>query len=144
MNTPQEFRTWPGHDAVAPDGKRIGMVDRVFTDRETGIPSFAEILTGALNDVPKLVPLDGAWLHDDHVHVAHGAEVVVAAPDVDAGDELDPETERQIREHYVIVVEGTEQDDDTVIVERELPLREPLGHETVERETITAPVVEPT
>lgn len=140
MSTPEEFATWPGHDAFAPDGQRIGMVDRVYVDGNTGTPTFAVVLTGLLNDVPRFVPVDGAWLHDDHVHLVHGAEVIAAAPELDPGDALDPEAEEELREHYVIVEAGAEEAE---MVERELPVREPMGHGTVEQDTVPAPVVEP-
>jgi sporulation protein YlmC with PRC-barrel domain len=101
MSTLQDVQTWRGKEMVDADGHKIGKIEDVFLDRQTGEPAWAAVKTGLFGLKHTLVPLRGADMtDDDHVRVPLQKDVVKDAPRIDPDGELSPEDERKLWEHY--------------------------------------------
>lgn len=90
-----------GGTVTGPDGQRLGTLRDVFLDGSTGRPSWALVAVGRVRRADRFVPLDGAEVDGDSLHVPYGRELVRAAPriDDDAG-RLAPEEESLLLRHY--------------------------------------------
>ena len=102
MPTVDEIRDWAGRDAIGSDDDKIGKIDHLYVDRQTGEPTFAAIKTGLFGGNDSLVPVEGAKLHDDHVHVGYTKDKVKDAPNVEADGELSEDEEAKLYEYYGI------------------------------------------
>ena len=102
MPTVDEIRSWTGRTAVGPDGEKIGKVDHLYLDRQTGEPTFAAIKTGLFGGNDSLVPVEGASLNGDDVTLGYDKATVKDAPNVDADGELSEAEEAKLYEHYGI------------------------------------------
>jgi hypothetical protein len=107
----EQLRELGGHEVVSTDGEKVGYVDLVFRDDETGTPEWLGIWDGLPDTKPRvLVPVRGVEVEADAVRVPWPANVIREAPsykppsDVAIGHdkvvEISPETERTAYEHY--------------------------------------------
>jgi uncharacterized protein (TIGR02271 family) len=100
MATLQEVETWKGRTAVDADGDKIGSVEDVYLDRQSGEPEWLTVKTGLLGRRTSFVPVRDAQVSGDDVRVAYDKDTVKEAPNVDPDGELSPEEERSLYEHY--------------------------------------------
>jgi sporulation protein YlmC with PRC-barrel domain len=111
--TLQDVQTWRGMTMVDEDGDKIGTIEDVFLDRQTGEPAWLGVKTGLFGLKHTLVPIGGAEMTDDDtVRVPLGKEQVKDAPRVDPDGELSPEEERKLWEHYGLADYGEWQGQD--------------------------------
>jgi sporulation protein YlmC with PRC-barrel domain len=83
------------------DGDKIGKVEDVFLDRQTGRPAWAAVKTGLFGRKHTLVPITDALLNPNaEVQVPFDKKQVKEAPNVEPGEDLTPELEREMWEHY--------------------------------------------
>ncbi len=102
MPTVEEFRSWTGRQAVGPDEDKIGKIDHLYLDRETGEPTFAAVKTGLFGSSDSLVPVEGAREHGEHIHFPYDKAKVKDAPNVEADGELSETEEARLYEYYGI------------------------------------------
>jgi hypothetical protein len=106
-----ELKALGGHQVAAEDGAKVGYIDLVFRDHDTGAPEWLGIWDGLPDSKPRvLVPVQGVSVEADVVRVPWSAEQVRSAPAYEVpGDlaighdsvvEISPETERAAYEHY--------------------------------------------
>jgi sporulation protein YlmC with PRC-barrel domain len=101
MQTLNDVKTWRGMKVVDADGERIGTIEDVFLDRQTGEPEFATVKTGLFGLKSNFVPIrDAEIIGDNEVRVPYKKEQVKDAPKIEADGELSPEEERRLWEHY--------------------------------------------
>jgi hypothetical protein len=101
MSTLQDVETWQGKKMVDADGDKIGTIEAVFLDRQTGQPAWAAVKTGLFGHKHTLVPIrDAQVTDDDQVRVPLDKEQVKDAPRIDPDGELSPDEERRLWEHY--------------------------------------------
>jgi uncharacterized protein (TIGR02271 family) len=91
-----ELRGAPVYDSA---GDKIGKVDEVFYDTETGQPEWIGLGTGFFGTKRVLVPVTGATTSDDGVVVAYAKDLVKDSPDVDS-DEISPTLESSLYRYY--------------------------------------------
>ncbi len=131
MPTVEEIRSWAGRTAVGPDGDKVGKVDHLYLDRQTGEPTFAAIKTGLFGSSDSLVPVEGASLSGDDVHLAYDKAKVKDAPNVEADGELSETEEARLYEYYGISgysqYEGADHD---TIAEYDRNRHGTAGHDT--------------
>jgi hypothetical protein len=119
----EQLRELSGHEVVSQDDDRIGFVDLVFRDVDTGEPEWLGIWDGLPDTKPRvLVPIRGVDVEGDVVRVPWTADVIRNAPSYDPPHnlvtghdhtvEVDTETERAAYAHYGVDPE----------VEREQPV----------------------
>ena len=90
MQTVHDVQTWHGRKMVDADGDKIGTIEDVFLDRQTGEPAWAAVKTGLFGHKHTLVPIrDAEPTGDNEVRVNLQKEKVKDAPRIDPGGELD-------------------------------------------------------
>jgi hypothetical protein len=101
MQTVHDVQTWHGRKMVDADGDKIGTIEDVFLDRQTGEPTWAAVKTGLFGHKHTLVPIRDAEPTGDHeVRINLQKEKVKDAPRIDPGGEPTPEEERKLWEYY--------------------------------------------
>ena len=110
-----EMRGAPVFDG---SGEKIGSVDEIFYDEQTGKPEWLGIGTGLLGSKRVLVPLTGADMREDGVSVRYSKEQVKESPDIDS-DEISEATERELYSYYGLT--PSERRSDSVLPEGEPP-----------------------
>lgn len=107
----EQLRALGGHEVLSANGEKLGYVDLVFRDHDTGQPEWLGIWDGLPDSRPRvLVPVGGVAVEADAVRLPWPADVVRNAPSYEVhGDvaighdsvvEVSPETERTAYEHY--------------------------------------------
>jgi sporulation protein YlmC with PRC-barrel domain len=90
-----------GATMVDREGAKIGTVEDVFLDRQTGRPAWAAVKTGLFGRKHTLVPIMDATLNPNgEVTVPFTKDQVKDAPNIDPDEGLTPELERRMWEHY--------------------------------------------
>src|ERR687893_1422495 len=101
MQTLEDVQTWRGMKMVDADGDKIGTIEDILLDRQTGEPEWAAVKTGLFGRKHTLVPIrDAEVTDDDTVRVPVDKEQVKEAPRIDPDGELSPDEERRLWEHY--------------------------------------------
>jgi uncharacterized protein (TIGR02271 family) len=101
MQTLQDVRTWRGRALVDPDGDKIGTIDDIYLDRQTGDPEWVTVKTGLLGTKSSFVPIgDARPAGDDEVRVPYAKDQVKDAPNIDPDGQLTEDEERRLYEHY--------------------------------------------
>jgi sporulation protein YlmC with PRC-barrel domain len=101
MQTLDDVQTWRGKKMVDADGDKIGTIEDVLLDRQTGEPAWAAVKTGLFGLKHTLVPIrDAQPAGDNEVRVPLQKDQVKDAPKIDPDGELSPEEERKLWEHY--------------------------------------------
>jgi uncharacterized protein (TIGR02271 family) len=93
-------RTWEGRTLLDRDGSRIGRIDAIYLDDQTGQPEWALVTTGLFGTKASFVPLAQATQTDDDVRVPYDKQLVKDAPRVDPDGQLSEAEERQLWRHY--------------------------------------------
>ena len=84
-----------------PDGDKVGTVEEIYLDRQTGEPEWLAVSTGLFGTKLSFVPIEGAEVAGDReLRVRYQKEQIKKAPKVEADGELEPEEERKLYEHY--------------------------------------------
>src|SRR3954452_1150863 len=97
MSNAQE---WRGCTVVDRNGDKIGKLDEIYLDQQTGRPEWALVNTGMFGSRSSFVPLSGASRPDDEVVVEWDKSQVKDAPNVDADGALSQQEEAQLYRHY--------------------------------------------
>ena len=89
-----------GADVIDASGDKIGSVEDIYLDDETGQPEFALVSSGLFGTKRHFVPLRDAQLSADQVRVPYSKDQVKDAPSVDADGELSQSEETELYAHY--------------------------------------------
>jgi uncharacterized protein (TIGR02271 family) len=100
MRTMQDIETWRGRTLVDRDGDKIGKIEDVYLDRNSGEPEWVAVKTGMFGSNVSFVPIRDASAEGDDVRVQHEKDLVKDAPNVEADGQLSPEEERRLYQHY--------------------------------------------
>jgi uncharacterized protein (TIGR02271 family) len=101
-----DYANWTGRNLVGSDGSKIGTIDQLYADKETGEPTFATVNTGMFGSKTNFVPISGANMTGDDVSVPYDKDLVKSAPNVDPDGEITPEEEQRLYEHYNMAAPG--------------------------------------
>jgi uncharacterized protein (TIGR02271 family) len=88
-----------GQTIYGADGDKIGSIEELFVDEQTGKPEWVGVGTGMLGTKRVLVPVVGLTPADDGFRVPYSKDQVKATPDIDT-EEISQETEAQLYAHY--------------------------------------------
>ena len=100
MESETEAPDLTGAAVYSTDGAKLGIVDEVYVDRNTGEPEWVGLLgAGLLRLKPTLVPLQDASVTPEGLVVPYSKEVIRSAPNV-AADEIDEDAEIALYSHY--------------------------------------------
>jgi uncharacterized protein (TIGR02271 family) len=100
MSTTPDVRSWIDQDLVDSSHDKIGKINEIYVDRQTGEPKFVAVKTGLLGSKVSLVPIEEGQGHGDHVAVPYSKDQVKDAPNIDADAELSEQEEQRLYEHY--------------------------------------------
>lgn len=89
-------------DASAYDnsGSKLGAVEGVFLNDDTGLPTFVEVNHGLFGRKSSLIPLRGAKLEAHKLHLGFTKDAIKDAPDIDPENGLSTLEQDQIFAHY--------------------------------------------
>jgi uncharacterized protein (TIGR02271 family) len=95
-----EAYDWRGRTVVDSGGQKIGKLDEVYLDDETGRIEWALVNTGLFGTKSSFVPLAGAAPAGQDVRVPFTQDQVKDAPRIDPDGELSQDEEAQLYGHY--------------------------------------------
>jgi uncharacterized protein (TIGR02271 family) len=91
---------WRGRNAVDNDGGKIGSIDEIYLDAETGKPEWLAVKTGMFGSKVSFVPITEASESNGDVRLPYSKDQVKDAPTAEAGGELSQEEEASLYSHY--------------------------------------------
>ena len=102
MPTVDDAARMRGMTAVDRDGDKIGKIEDVYLDQDTGQPEWLAISEGGLFGSGKIafVPLAEATVQGDSVRVPYEKSQVQSAPRAEADGQLSQQEEAQLYRHY--------------------------------------------
>lgn len=100
MGDQPDVMEWRGCEVIDRDGDKVGKLDEIYLDRETGQPEWAIVNTGLFGRKSSFVPIKKAMREGDMIRVAYQSDQIKDAPSVDPDGEVSQDEERQIYEHY--------------------------------------------
>ena len=89
-----------GRDAVDANGDKLGKIDEIYEDTETGKPEWLAVKTGLFGSKVSFIPLAEASESGDGIRVPYTKDQVKDAPNADADNGLSQEEERRLYSHY--------------------------------------------
>lgn len=95
-----------GAPVVGPDGAKLGKVDAVYLDNDTSRPEWAAVKSGLFGSHVSLVPLAEADYDGQRLAVPYGSAQMKTAPHHDPGQQLSPDEEKELFDHYGIPYGG--------------------------------------
>jgi uncharacterized protein (TIGR02271 family) len=100
--TPTEsaIAEWRGSNAVDSDGEKIGTIEEIYMDAETGKPEWLAVKTGMFGSNVSFIPIAEASQAGDDVRVPYDKQQVKDAPTAEADGELSQEEEANLYRHY--------------------------------------------
>jgi uncharacterized protein (TIGR02271 family) len=98
---------WRGHMLVDAQGDKIGKIDEIYLDEETGRPEWALVNTGLFGSKSSFVPLAGATPEGDDLRARVDKEQVKDAPRVEADGALSQQEEAELFRHYGVPYDET-------------------------------------
>jgi uncharacterized protein (TIGR02271 family) len=98
--TEQAVAQWRGRNAVDVDGDKIGRIEEIYMDAETGRPEWLAVTTGMFGTKVSFIPIAEASDAGDDVRVPYDKAQVKDAPNAEADGELSQEEEAALYSHY--------------------------------------------
>lgn len=95
----EQLTAMRGADVYSAEGEKIGSVEEVLVDEQTGQPEWIGLGTGLFGTKRVLVPVQGAEPSDDGLRVPYSKDQVKNTPDFDA-ERISQEEEAQLYSHY--------------------------------------------
>ena len=98
--TEQAVAEWRGRNAVDSDGDKIGSIDEIYMDTDTGKPEWLAVKTGMFGSKVTFVPITEASEANGDVKLPYDKQQVKDAPNAEADGELSQEEESALYQHY--------------------------------------------
>lgn len=98
--TTTDFERWRGQDLVDPSGDKIGRIEDVYLDEQTGQPEWLAVKTGLFGHRISFVPLAQAQASGDAIVVPYGKDQVKDAPQAEPDGTLSEDEEAALYSHY--------------------------------------------
>ena len=95
-----DFTAVRGGTAYDNEGAKLGSVDEIYTDKDTGEPSFATVHMGLFGSKTTFVPLAEASVEGDDLRVPYSKAHVKDAPNVDPDMDISDEEQERLYRHY--------------------------------------------
>ena len=91
-----------GEDLADRAGEKIGSIEEIYVDAETGEPEWALVHTGMFGTKRTFVPLQGATVEDGKLTVPLEKATVKDAPPVEPNGQLSQQEEAELHRHFGI------------------------------------------
>ena len=125
-HTDSAVAEWRGRTAVDSDGDKIGSIEEIYTDADTGKPEWLAVKTGMFGSKVSFVPIAEARDADGDVRLPYDKQQVKDAPNAEADGELSQDEEAALYSHYGL--DYSEAHSDSGLPQG--PGRETVGHDT--------------
>jgi uncharacterized protein (TIGR02271 family) len=112
MATTEDVLSWRGQELRSRDDEKLGKIEEIYLDAETGEPEWALITTGLFGSKQSFVPLRDASRSSDVVTVPYDKATVKDAPTIDPDGQLSQSEENALYRHYGIQYGETRSGDD--------------------------------
>src|SRR3954466_1274580 len=89
-----------GQDLYDASGDKIGKIEEIYLDADTGAPEWALVNTGLFGTKSTFVPLRDATDDGGNVRVPYEKAQVKDAPKIDSDGELSQQEESELYRHY--------------------------------------------
>src|SRR5688500_8387946 len=89
-----------GDDLTDRDGQKIGRIEEIYLDADSGEPEWALVHTGLLGSKRSFVPLADATEEDGQLRVPLEKDTVKGAPGVEPNGQLTDAEEAELLAHY--------------------------------------------
>jgi uncharacterized protein (TIGR02271 family) len=93
-------RGWQGRTMVDRDGDRIGKIESIYADDQTGEPEWALVDTGLFGTKSTFVPIAQASTSGEDVQVPYQKQLVKDAPNMEPDGHLSEAEEQELWRHY--------------------------------------------
>src|SRR5215217_7792218 len=93
-------QAWQGRAMVDPAGDKLGTIDAIYLDDETGQPEWATVASGLFTAKIVFVPLAQAQDMGDSVQVPYDKDQVTSAPTMRADGSLPQDDKAELYRHY--------------------------------------------
>ena len=93
-------RSWQGATMVDRDGDKVGTIESIYVDDQTGEPEWALVNTGFFGTRSTFVPIAQASGSGDQVQVPYEKQRVKDAPTMDPDGHLSEAEEQELWRHY--------------------------------------------
>jgi hypothetical protein len=100
MYTLSDVRTWRDAKVVDCDGDKVGSVNDIYLDRQTGEPAWLAINTGLFGMNVSFVPIEGVTRDGEDLRLPFDKDRVKDAPNIDPEGQLTPQEEQALYAHY--------------------------------------------
>jgi uncharacterized protein (TIGR02271 family) len=100
MPTIDDVNGWIGQDASGPDGSKIGTIQDIYLDEETGQPEWAAVKTGLFGNKVSFAPLAQASMQGGDVVLPYDKAKVKGAPTAEADGALSQQEEAELYRYY--------------------------------------------
>jgi uncharacterized protein (TIGR02271 family) len=95
-------RSWQGRTMVDRDGDRIGTIDAIYVNDQSGEPEWALVNTGLFGTKSTFVPLAQASERGGEIRVPYEKQRVKDAPRIDPDQHLSEAEEQALWAHYAL------------------------------------------
>jgi uncharacterized protein (TIGR02271 family) len=93
-------RSWQGATMVDRDGDKVGTIESIYVDDQTGQPEWALVNTGLFGTRSTFVPIAQANAYGDQVQVPFEQQRIKDAPNIDPDGHLSEQEEQELWRHY--------------------------------------------
>jgi uncharacterized protein (TIGR02271 family) len=121
---------WRGSTAVDSDGQKIGTIEEIYMDTETGRPEWLAVKTGMFGSKVSFIPIAEASEAGGEVRVPYDKQQVKDAPNAEADGELSQEEEAGLYSHYGLDYSEARSDSGLPEGNGGHADRDPVGHDT--------------
>lgn len=111
----QEVLASHGSNVIGDDGEKVGTIQDIYLDEETGAPEWAVVSTGMLGSKANFVPLAQASKEGTDIRVPYSKDMVKGAPGMDPDGHLSQSEEAELYRYYGL--DYTEQRSDSGLPE---------------------------
>jgi uncharacterized protein (TIGR02271 family) len=100
MTTPQDAQQFIGRTAVDIEGSKLGKIDQVYLDDQTGVPRWITVTTGMLGTRQNFAPIYGSEFEGDQVRLAVSKDLVKDAPSIEDDGHIEESEQDALYRHY--------------------------------------------
>ncbi|MBA2439858.1 MAG: PRC and DUF2382 domain-containing protein [Thermoleophilaceae bacterium] len=95
-----EVQGWRDRTVIDADGDKVGKLEEIYMDEDTGKPEWGLVNTGLFGSKSSFVPIEGATSSGDDVQIRHSKDLVKDAPGIEADGQLTQDEEAKLYSHY--------------------------------------------
>jgi uncharacterized protein (TIGR02271 family) len=100
MTTLQDAQQFMGLTAVDIEGSKLGKIDQIYLDEQSGEPVWLTVVTGMLGTRQSFAPIYGSEFEGEQVRLAVSKDLVKDAPGIDDDGQISADEQDALYRHY--------------------------------------------